>query len=171
MHYTFAMFRFCKISIVGAIAVMGLLVVLGNCTDYYTNYHFVEHVLKMDTIFAGSQVRYRQITNPVFYHVFYIALIAAEALMTILCIAGCLQMARACKASAQTFNAAKKWAVAGITIGVLIWFFGFEVVGGEWFSMWQSSTWNGLGSAERIVGFLMLSLILLHLKDGQLGEH
>ena len=47
-------------------------------------------------------------------------------------------------------------------------FGGFEVIGGEWFAMWQSSQWNGLGSAERIVSFLVLSLILLHMKEEEL---
>jgi predicted small integral membrane protein len=42
---------------------------------------------------------------------------------------------------------------------------GFEVIGGEWFAMWQSPTWNGLAAAERIVSFLVLALILLHLKE------
>jgi len=39
------------------------------------------------------------------------------------------------------------------------------VIGGEWFAMWQSNTWNGLASAERILSFLVLTLILLHLKE------
>ena len=63
------------------------------------------------------------------------------------------------------FHAAKNWAVAGIIAGIIIWFLGFEVIGGEWFAMWQSTQWNGLGSAERIVNFLVMALILLHLKE------
>jgi predicted small integral membrane protein len=47
----------------------------------------------------------------------------------------------------------------------MLWFLGFEVVGGEWFAMWQSATWNGLAAAERILSFLVLTLILLHFKD------
>jgi len=69
------------------------------------------------------------------------------------------------KNDAAAFHASKNWAVAGIIIGIVIWFLGFEVIGGEWFSMWQSATWNGLAAAERVVGFLILVLILLHLKE------
>jgi predicted small integral membrane protein len=69
------------------------------------------------------------------------------------------------KSDAAVFHASKNWAVAGIIIGIIIWFLGFEVVGGEWFAMWQSSVWNGLGAAERIVSFLVLILILLHFKE------
>jgi predicted small integral membrane protein len=50
-------------------------------------------------------------------------------------------------------------------LGITIWFLGFEVIGGEWFAMWQSQIWNGLGAAERIASFLVLILILLHFKE------
>ena len=63
----------------------------------------------------------------------------------------------------------KKWAIAGLITGILIWFFGFEVIGGEWFSMWQSTIWNGLGSADRIVTFIVLTLILFHFKEEELS--
>ena len=69
------------------------------------------------------------------------------------------------KSDPVIFQASKNWAVAGLILGVIIWFLAFEVVGGEWFAMCQSSKWNGLGSAERIVSFLVLTLILLQLKD------
>ena len=88
-----------------------------------------------------------------------------EAMMAFCCLKGSLRLVKNLKAEPATFHASKNWAVAGITIGIIIWFMGFEVIGGEWFAMWQSTSWNGLGSAERIVGFLMLSMILLHLKD------
>ena len=39
--------------------------------------------------------------------------------------------------------------VAGATVAFLVWFFGFMVVAGEWFAMWQSKTWNGQEAAFR----------------------
>ena len=36
--------------------------------------------------------------------------------------------------------------------------------------MWQSATINGLGSAERIVSFLVLVLILLHLQESSKAD-
>jgi len=88
-----------------------------------------------------------------------------EMLMAVCCLKGSRMLFKNVKSAGIIFNASKKWAVAGIIIGIIIWFLGFEVIGGEWFGMWQSTTWNGLASAERIVGFLLLVLILLHLKD------
>ena len=69
------------------------------------------------------------------------------------------------KSSGVVFHASKNWGVAGILTGIVIWFLGFEVIGGEWFAMWQSRIWNGLGSAERIVSFLVMVLILLQFKE------
>lgn len=163
------LFRIAKTIAVAAIGLMSLLIVIGNTTDYYTNYKFVEHVMKMDTIFPGNHIHYRNINSPFLFHAGYIFIIAMEALMAFCCIKGSWLLFKNLKCSAASFHASKNWAVAGITIGIVIWFLGFEVVGGEWFAMWQSSIWNGLNSAERIVSFLVLSLILLHLKeDGEI---
>jgi predicted small integral membrane protein len=40
-------------------------------------------------------------------------------------------------------------APAGISELFGPWFVGFMVIGGEWFLMWQSSTWNGQEAAFR----------------------
>lgn len=165
MYSTALLFRIAKMVSVFAIGIMSLLVVIGNTTDYYTNYYFVEHVMKMDTIFPNSTIHYRSITNPVLFHAVYIFIIIIETMMTFFCLRGTWLLFKNLKSDAITFHAAKNWAVAGLTLGIIIWFFGFEVVGGEWFAMWQSAAWNGLGSAERIVSFLVLILILLQHKD------
>ena len=88
-----------------------------------------------------------------------------EALMAFCCIKGAWLLFKNLKSEAIIFHASKNWAVAGIIICIAIWFFGFEVIGGEWFGMWQSMIWNGLAAAERILGFLVLVLILLNLRD------
>ena len=159
------LFRVAKTISVAAIALMSLLVVIGNTTDYLTNYQFVKHVMKMDTIFPGSQIYYRHIDNTFLFHAAYIIIIAMEAAMAFCCIKGSWLLFKNLKSDAIIFHASKNWAVAGITIGIITWFLGFEVIGGEWFSMWQSATWNGLAAAERVLSFLFFVLILLHLKD------
>jgi predicted small integral membrane protein len=162
------LFRVAKTVAVGAIGLMGLLIVIGNTTDYYTNYQFVLHVFKMDTTFPESNIHYRSINNIFLFHAGYILLIILEASMTFCCLKGSLLLFKKLKSSAAEFHASKNWGVAGIVIGIVIWFLGFEVIGGEWFGMWQSHTWNGLIAAERIVSFLVLVLILLHLKEEEL---
>ena len=157
--------RVAKTVSVASIALMALLVVFDNITDYFSNFLFVEHVLKMDTTFPESHIHYRSINSPFLFHAGYILIIVMEAMMAFCGIKGSWLLFKNLKSNAVIFHASKNWAVAGIIIGIVIWFLGFEVVGGEWFAMWQSKIWNGLASAERIVGFLVLILILLHLKE------
>ena len=85
--------------------------------------------------------------------------------MAFCCIKGSWLLFKNIKCNAAVFHASKNWAIAGIIIGIIIWFLGFEVIGGEWLAMWQSIIWNGLQAAERVLSFLVLTLILLHLKD------
>ena len=157
--------RLVKIISVAAIGLMAALIVIGNITDYSTNYLFVEHVLKMDTIFPGSHVHYRSIHSSAIYQAAYVFIILLETVMCFCCLKGSWKMLRNLRKDAVVFHASKNWAVAGTTTGILIWFLGFEVIGGEWFDMWQSATWNGLGAAERVLAFLCFVLILLHLRD------
>jgi predicted small integral membrane protein len=159
------LFRVAKTISVASIALMSLLIVFGNTTDYFTNFLFVEHVLKMDTTFADSQIHYRSIDHLFLFHVGYILIILMETLMAFCCIKGSWLLFKNLRSNSALFHTSKNWAVAGIIIGIVIWFLGFEVVGGEWFAMWQSKIWNGLSSAERTVSFLVLTLILLHLKE------
>jgi predicted small integral membrane protein len=168
MYSTQLLFRLTKIIAVTSIALMALLIVIGNTTDYYSNYYFVEHVMKMDTIFPDSSLHYRSIRQPFIFHAGYCMIIFLEAAMAFCCMKASLSMCKNSKQTAAAFHASKKMAVAGLAIGILIWFAGFEVIGGEWFAMWQSSTWNGLGSADRILTFLTLTLILLHQKEEEL---
>lgn len=165
MYSTSFLFRLAKTVSVASIGLLVLLVVVGNTTDYYSNYFFVAHVLKMDTTFPDSHLHYRSIQNRVLFHAFYIFIILLQALMAFCCGKGSWQMFRNLKKDGASFHSSKNWAVAGLIIGIIIWFAGFEVIGGEWFAMWQSTTWNGLGAAERILSFLVLVLILLHFKD------
>jgi predicted small integral membrane protein len=165
MTSTNYLFRIAKLVSVFAIGVMSLLILIGNTTDYYTNYHFVEHVMKMDTTFPNSSIHYRNIHRIVFFHAAYIFIILMELLTTLCCLWGSWLLFKNRKSDPSTFHRSKNWSVAGLIIGIIIWFFGFEVVGGEWFAMWQSPSWNGLASAERIVSFLVLTLILLQFKD------
>lgn len=165
MYSTTFLFRLVKSIAVAMIGLMALLIVIGNITDYYTNYHFVEHVMMMDTTFPESNIHYRSIHNELIFHFGYVMIILLEAFMAFCCIKGSWSLFKHLRSPAPVYHAAKNWSVAGLLTGVIIWFFGFEVIGGEWFAMWQSSTWNGLGSAERVVSFLVLVLILLHMED------
>ena len=54
-----------------------------------------------------------------------------------------------------------------LTLGICLWFTGFITVGGEWFLMWQSETWNGQQAAFRLVVILGIVLLYLIQPDGR----
>lgn len=144
---------------------LSLVIAFGNMTDYGTNFEFVRHVLMMDTLFPGSSVTYRALPHPIIHHVAYLAIIATEALMAFFLLRGGYALTKALRKDQINFQDAKKSAYTGIYLGILLWFIGFIVIGGEWFSMWQSSTWNGLGSADRIITFFMFTYLSLLLTE------
>jgi predicted small integral membrane protein len=160
--------RLGKTALVAAMAFYASLVAFGNITDYGTNYAFVEHVLKMDTIFPGASITYRAIDSPVLWQAFYLLIIAAETMTAVLCWIGAIKMLRSLRASAQRFNHSKAWAIGGLSFGFLVWQVAFMSIGGEWFGMWQSQTWNGEDSAFRIFVTMLAVLIFVSLRDDEL---
>lgn len=161
--------RLAKTAVAAAMAFYASLVAFGNITDYGTNYVFVEHVLKMDTIFPGASISYRAIDNPLLWQVFYLLIIAAETLTAVLCWIGAICMLSRLRNIARDFNRSKAWAIGGLGCGFLVWQVAFMSVGGEWFGMWQSTTWNGEDSAFRIFITMLTVLIFVVLKDDELA--
>jgi predicted small integral membrane protein len=157
--------RFAKIVMCLALGLFCMLVAFDNVTDYATNYVFVQHVLSMDTTLPGNSLKYRAITSPVLWQVAYGAIITAEAVTGVLFVVGALALWRVRLAPAATFNRAKGYAIAAGALAFLIWFFGFMVVGGEWFAMWESQTWNGQEAAFRFYMAILAVLILLNQPD------
>jgi len=162
--------RAAKVIMVAAIALFASLVTFGNLTDYGTNYAFVQHVLSMDTIFAFSTIKYRAVTDPALYHAAYALIIAAEGVTAVLCWIGAVALLRNIRADAGAFNRAKTFAIAGLTLGFLLWQVAFMTIAGEWFGMWQSQQWNGVPSAFRFVMVILGVLIFLAMPDQELNN-
>ncbi|MDW3192035.1 MAG: DUF2165 domain-containing protein [Cytophagales bacterium] len=165
MYSTGLLIRLTKVVSVFSLGLMAALVVFGNITDYNTNYQFVKHVFMMDTTFPSANIHYRSICGPLVVNGGYIFIIIMEAIMAFCCLKGSWKLWKHLKSAPEVFHANKNWSIAGLLMGIVIWFLGFQVVGGEWFSMWQSQIWNGLAAADRIVTFITLVLILLHFKE------
>jgi predicted small integral membrane protein len=162
--------RAAKAATVAGIALLASLVTFGNLTDYGTNLAFVQHVLSMDTIFPWATIGYRAITNPALQRAAYAVIIAAEAATALLCWIGAAVLVRRLYADAGAFNRAKSPAVAGLTLGFLLWQVGFMSIGGEWFGMWQSQQWNGVPGAFRFAMIISAVLIFVALPDQELDR-
>jgi predicted small integral membrane protein len=162
--------RYAKIAMSLALAAFCLLVAFDNLTDYATNYLFVQHVMSMDTTFPGNTLMYRSITSPLLWHLAYALIIAAEGLTGILYLAGAIRLFQARRESGAIFNEAKGLVIAASLLAFLVWFFGFMVVAGEWFAMWESSTWNGQEPAFRFYMTALAVLIFICQPDDDIAE-
>ena len=159
------MLRTSKMLLVFGIALFYSLVVLNNTTDYNSNYQFIRHVLMMDSTFPGNHAMWRAMNSPVWHTIFYFSIITWESTTMAMAWWGGINLARTLRAPAATFNHAKKLSIAALTLGLLMWLVAFLSVGGEWFLMWQSKTWNGQDTAFRMFAVVGLVLLLVAQPD------
>ncbi|MBD0416579.1 DUF2165 family protein [Oryzicola mucosus] len=157
--------RVCKIVMCFCLAIFAFLVTFGNVSDYGSNYAFVQHVLSMDTTFPGNALMYRSITNPSLWTAGYWLIIFGEGVTCVLFLLAAFKLWQARSAPAQEFQKAKDFMVIGATMGFLVWFLGFMAIGGEWFAMWQSETWNGQEAAFRFYISILAVLIFVMQPD------
>jgi predicted small integral membrane protein len=153
------MIRIAKLLLLAAIALLYVLVVFNNLTDFGSNAQFVRHVLLMDTTIPGNHGMWRSISSPITW----------EAVTAILLCWGAIRLMRALRLPAAAFNTTKSLPLLALTSSLLMWLVAFLTIGGEWFLMWQSHTWNGQEEAFRnfaVVGIVFLILMQPDL-DGQ----
>jgi predicted small integral membrane protein len=159
--------RTAKVLLVFAVAFFYSLVVLNNTTDYNSNYQFIRHVLMMDSTIPDNRGMWRALNSPVWQTIFYVTIITWETVTTVLLWWGGLRLAMALREPAAAFNRAKSFAVGGLALGLLMWLVAFLSVGGEWFLMWQSKTWNGQDAAFRMFTVIGIVLILVAQADAE----
>jgi len=164
--------RLCKIALLAAVGVHLLLVVFNNLSDYGSNLAFVQHVLGMDTLFSGDTNRWRALYGTAatdgsqwLHHAAYLVIIGWEAAACGLILLGVARLWQLRGVSANAFNAAKSLGTIGLTVSLLLWFLAFISIGGEWFLMWQSKTWNGLDASFRMFACTGIVLIFLNQRD------
>jgi len=134
--------------------------VIGNLFDYDSNFQFVKHVLLMDTTFAENKMLWRAIDLPVIHHAVYWIIIFWQSTVVVLSLVSAIKLFEHRK-DEVLFQKAVDLASISCLVGMLLWFGAFITIGGEWFLMWQSDTWNSLDSSARI--FLIQGIILLYL--------
>jgi predicted small integral membrane protein len=153
--------RASKTLLVFTVGLFYFFVVFNNLTDYDSNYQFIRHVLMMDSTFPGNHGMWRAMNSPALHTVSYLSIIAWESVTMLLCWWGGLRMARALRGTAAAFHLSKRIAIVALTLSLLMWLVAFLSVGGEWFLMWQSKTWNGQEAAFRM--FTVVGIVLVFL--------
>lgn len=159
--------RLSKAALVAAIGFTCTLVVIGNVADPDANLTFLRHVMAMDTLPPDAPIRDRAVTAAGLQNAAFGAIVAAEALTALLCWIGAACMLGAVGGPPARFAAAKAPAVAGLTLGFLLWQAGFLGIGGEWFAMWMSKAWNAQAEAFRFAVTLLGVLIYVALPEAE----
>jgi len=157
--------RLSKALLTLTVSAAGATIVLHNIVDYRLALKYVRHVMSMDTIFPDSKNNFRAVTSPTAHHASLNLIILTEALMAWFCGLGGVRMLRALRADAQTFHEAKRPGLFGLLLGLLLWFFGFQVVAGSWFEMWMSKEYNGLPDATRLTNYIAAVLTFVSLRN------
>jgi len=111
-----------------------------------SNWPFVTGVLSGDGVPADSGFGWRFIDASWFAGVAYVGIIATEILTGVVLLIGAVKGLRT-SARRDAWDRAQKWTFAGGFLGLLLYFFGFIVVGGNWFIMYLNSKYNGLDPA------------------------
>ncbi|MEU0246789.1 DUF2165 domain-containing protein [Streptomyces sp. NPDC006235] len=140
-----------------SVALYMALVAFGNITDFGTNQQFVRHVLAMDTTFKDEDLMWRAVTSTALQDTAYVLIIVWETVAALVLIYGTWLWAR------RDQQQARRMSTYGLLMVLLLFGAGFIAIGGEWFSMWQSKSWNGLDAATRVFLFSGLVLIVNHL--------
>lgn len=145
-----------------------LLVAFGNITDFGTNQAFVQHVLAMDTTNFGApagedldpDVMWRAITDPVLQNLGYLGVIVWESATAIVLIAAVVFWIRE---RHRGYRVARALSTIGLLMLLVLFMGGFITIGGEWFQMWKSTSWNGLDPAFRNSVLALIALVVIHL--------
>ncbi|OAR27067.1 hypothetical protein A8W25_01970 [Streptomyces sp. ERV7] len=144
------------------VALYMALVAFGNITDFDTNRAFVHHVLAMDTTFKDPDLTWRAIDSTALQDIAYVLIIAWETVAAVVLVAAGAVWARALRGGGG-FARARRLSTMGLLMVLLLFGAGFIAVGGEWFAMWQSKTWNGLDAAIRDFLLAGVTLLVVHL--------
>jgi predicted small integral membrane protein len=168
-HRIMILIRLAKIATIAAFAAYAFIVAYDNIVDYSSNYEFMKHILSMDTTFPDNALKHRAISNESIWRAAYEVIIAMEWLIAVLLVIGTFALLKRVKAPPEVFNRAKMWTIVGLTVGFGLWFFGFMVIAGEYFAMWQSKVWNAQESAFRVVAVILGVLVFVSLPDGDLA--
>ncbi|MFE9403506.1 DUF2165 domain-containing protein [Streptomyces sp. NPDC006530] len=140
------------------VALYMALVAFGNITDFDTNRQFVRHVLAMDTTFKDPDLMWRAITSGTLQDIAYVLIIIWETVAALVLAVAAVAWLRGSRGGAG-LGRARRLSTGGLLMVLLLFGAGFMAIGGEWFAMWQSKSWNGLDAAAR--NFMVAGIVLL----------
>lgn len=131
------MIRLIKIGLAAFASLFCLFYALQNIVNLQSAFGFVAYIGSMADHPAYPQAFGPAVTSPALIWILLWIIIGLELIAGLLAGKGAVDMLLARNGTAVDFNAAKKWAIAGCGVGVLVWFGIFGAFAGAYFQMWQ----------------------------------
>ncbi len=160
------MIRAIKIGMVVSVSLFCLMYALQNIVNLEPANWFVAYTTSMEGHEKYPSHFGPAITSPAIHWTMLWIIIALEISAGLLAAKGAIDLFKARNASADDFNSAKTYAIAGCGVGILIWFGLFSAMGGAYFQMWQTDAGGGaLANATWFSIQLALVWLLVSQKD------
>ena len=137
------MIRAIKIGMVVSVSLFCLMYALQNIVNLEPANWFVAYTTSMEGHEKYPSHFGPAITSPAIHWTMLWIIIALEISAGLLAAKGAIDLFKARNASADDFNSAKTYAIAGCGVGILIWFGLFSAMGGAYFQMWQTDAGGG----------------------------
>ena len=158
--------RYLKVALTLSVALLALFYVAHNIANWEAAQAAVGYVLGQDSHTAYPASIPPAIESPLLVTAVLILICAGEAAAGLVALVGAYRIWAARRADLQAFAAAKKLAVIGSGLAVLVWFLLFAVFGGALYQMWQTPAGaQSLEGAWQFSGLSFLTLIYLSLPE------
>ena len=160
------MIRYIKILMAASVSLFCLIYALQNLANLDAAGWFVSYTTSMEGHEAYPSHFGPAVTSSMFHTIMLWIIIALEITAGLLAAKGAFDLFNARNASADDFNGAKTYAIAGCGVGILVWFGLFSALGGAYFQMWQTEAGSGaLGNASMFSVQLGVIWLLISQKD------
>lgn len=158
--------RYLKIALTLSVALLALFYVAHNFANWDAARGAIGYVLgQADHVAYPTDLAPRIAGGPG-VTIVLLVICAGEAAAGLTALAGAIRLWQARRADAAAFAAAKRLAVIGAGLAVLVWFLLFAAFGGALYQMWQTEVGaKSLEGAFQFAGLSFLTLIYLSLPE------
>ncbi|GAB3023350.1 MULTISPECIES: DUF2165 family protein [Oleiagrimonas] len=152
--------RYLKLVLVAFVGLQGWLYVAGNLANWHAGVGAISYVIGMQDHAIYPHHIAPVLSGPMWASLVFVLILCGEFLVGALSLKGAWDLWAARGQPAIGFNSAKKYAVLGPGMAMVVWFGGFIVLGGAWFQMWQTQIGDG-SFKDAFVYAVTAGLILL----------
>ncbi len=153
------MIRLVKIILVVFVGLQGLFYFVSNVVNFEYALLAVGEVLSQRDSTIYQNLIVPPITNPLITKAALISIMTGELLVGLISFKGAFDLFAVRQASADIFNSAKKYAILGCAMALIVWFGFFTVIGTALLQMWQGQV--GAGSFEGAFIYLGTSAFVM----------